>query len=63
MFPQVPLHEKLALTIFDSHQKCSQSGTTIFDTQIKGVGALLTSALTCNFDSRQSYHAFDSSQR
>ena len=39
-------HEKLALTIFDSHQKCSQSWTTIFDTRIKGVGALLTSALT-----------------
>ena len=40
------LHEKLPLTIFDSHQKCSQSWTTIFDTQIKGVGALLTLALT-----------------
>ena len=26
------LHEKLALTIFDSHQKYSQSWTTIFDT-------------------------------
>ena len=40
------LHEKLPLTIFDSHQKCSQSRTTIFDTRIKGVGALLTLALT-----------------
>ena len=40
------LHAKLPLTIFDSHQKCSQSWTTIFDTRIKGVGALLSLALT-----------------
>ena len=45
-YEALTLHEKLALTIFDSHQRCSQSWTTIFDTRIKGVGALLTSALT-----------------
>ena len=28
------LHENLGLTNFDSHQKCSQSWTTIFDTRI-----------------------------
>ena len=45
--PLLPaLHEKLPLTNFDSHQKCSQSWTTIFDTPVKGVGALLTLALT-----------------
>ena len=41
-FAEPPLHEKLPLTIFDSHPKCSQSWTTIFDTRINGVGALLT---------------------
>ena len=40
------LHEKLALTIFGSRQKCSQIWTTIIDTRIKGVEALLTLALT-----------------
>ena len=60
----LPPHEKLALTIFDSHQKCSQSWTTVFDTQIKGVGALLRSALTQLWlASKLYYHAFDSSQR
>ena len=33
----------MALTIFDSHQRCNnESCTTIFDRQIKGVGAHLT---------------------
>ena len=40
------VHEKLALTNFDSHRKCSQSWTTIFDIRIKDVGLLLTLALT-----------------
>ena len=62
-FTKNTLHENLALTNFDSHQKCIEIGTLSLTHEIKSVGALLTLALTqLQVDSRQSYLAFDASQ-
>ena len=56
------LHENLVLTNFDSHQKCIKVGPLSLTHESK-VLEHFWDWLWDNFDSRQSYQAFDPSQR